>query len=118
MKKVFGSNFFERRSIKALPLVVSFLLPLIYSQLAISASDNNKVNIKCYVSLVNGNEIISFWSVSQNKMQKLKDNIIGKKVQPVNSKKKVKIYKAYECVLEDNTFESSKARLLDNKTPR
>lgn len=88
--------------------------------MALSAdkSENVKVAVKCHVLLVGGKEMISFWSIQQNQLKKLKDNIIGKKTLPLESKHRIKIYQAFECVLEDDEFNSSKARLLDSKTPR
>lgn len=113
-------NFLKNNSLKTLFIIVSLLLPLSYSQITLSANfkENDKVSVKCHVSLVDGNDIISFWSVQQNRLGELKDNIVGKKVTTSTSNQRIKIYKAYECALEDNDFKTSKARLLDSKTPR
>jgi len=112
---------FSRNHLKALPLAMSLLLPLTFSQIALSADGNhetNKVPAKCHVSLIDGNEVISFWSVQQKKLSKLKDSIVGKKAYSPQSNSRIKIYKTFECVLDDDDFKSRKARLLDSKTPR
>lgn len=114
-------GFIKKDKLKVLSMVVSLVLPLTYSQIAFSAADNhknNKISAKCHVLLVGGNEIISLWSIQQKQLKKLKDNIIGKKILPQQSIQRIKIYQAFECVLEEDTFQSSKARLLDSKTPR
>lgn len=120
MKNMYSSNFFKNSNVKLFVCAMSLLLPLTYSQVALSADNiaNSKVAIKCHVLLVGGKEVISLWSVQQKKLQKLKDNIVGKKIRTPKSKQKIEIYQAYECVLEDDEFKSSKARLLDSKTPR
>jgi len=79
---------------------------------------NKKVNAKCHVELVGGSEIIQFWHIKSEGLSKLAKHIVGKKVTKQKSKDKVKIYKAYECVLERDKFTSLKAQSLDKKTPR
>ncbi len=114
-------NFLKKGKLKLLSMVVSLVLPLMHSQMALAAVDNHnnsKVSAKCHVLLVGGNEIISLWYIQQKQLKKLKDNIVGKKVLPQQSIQRIKIYQAFECVLEDDTFQSGKARLLDSQTPR
>jgi len=81
------------------------------------ASDK-KVDVKCHVALVDGKETIQFWRTKSDGLSKLTKHIVGKKVSIQNSLDKVKIYKAYECVLEGDKFTSLKAQSLDMKTPR
>lgn len=125
MNKPFGTNFifriFDNNHLKFLPVVISTLLSLTFSQVALSANEikeTNKVSVKCHVLLVDGNEAISLWSIQLKKLNKLKDNIVGKKVHTAKSKHKVKISKAFQCVLDDDDFQSSIARFLDSQTPR
>jgi len=81
-------------------------------------ASNKNVNAKCHVALVDGKEIIQFWNIKSKDLSKLAKHIAGKKVTKQKSQDKVKIYKAYECVLERDNFTSLKAQSLDKKTPR
>jgi hypothetical protein len=83
------------------------------------------VNAKCYVELVGGGETISLWSVKPSLLKKLKHNIIGQKIRVIGSKKpkapsknKAIIYKAKECILEEDEFSSPRARAMDKELPR
>ncbi len=120
MKNICSFKFLRNNHFELLVCAISLLLLLTYSQMALAANnnDNRKVAAKCHVVLVGGTEAISFWTIQQKKLQKLKDNIVGKKIQPLGSTQKISIYQAFECVLEDGAFQSTKARLLDSKTPR
>jgi hypothetical protein len=104
-----------------------FLLLAIFSVQAVKpvipvdergGGNNKKVNAKCHVALIDGNEIIQFWLTKPERLSKLANYIVGKKVMKQKSLEKVKIYKAYECVLEGHEFTSLKAQSLDKKTPR
>jgi hypothetical protein len=79
---------------------------------------NKKVSAKCHVVLVDGNEIIKFWQIKPEGLSKLANHIVGSQVTKQKSRNRVKIYKAYECVLERDKFTSLKAQSLDKKTPR
>jgi hypothetical protein len=125
MKKSCGINFifstFDSNHLKFLLLAISLLLPLTYSQFALSADvsrETNKVSAKCHVLLVDGNEAISLWSVQQKELETLKNNIVGKKIHIAKSKDRVKISQSFQCVLDDDEFKSSIARFLDSQTPR
>ena len=80
--------------------------------------NNKKVNAKCHVALIDGSEVIQFWLTKPEVISKLANHIVGKKVMKKKSLDKIKIYKAYECVLEGHEFTSLKAQALDKKTPR
>jgi len=120
LRSKFSFDFLKNGKLLTSTFIVSMFLLTTYSQIALSANKQNsaKVAVKCHVLLVDGKQMISLWSIQQNQLKKLKDNIIGKKILPLESIQRVKIYQAYECVLEDDAFESTKARLLDSKTPR
>jgi len=103
--------------IKVLPLVT--LLALSYSTEAKSKEkQSKKVNVKCFIELVGGGDMVSFWHVSQKKVSSLSKSIIGRKVMLLNSKQKAQIYKAYECVLSTDNFTNSRAKIVDAKTAR
>tara|TARA_R110001583_G_scaffold1152_16_gene9606 strand:+ start:16589 stop:16945 length:357 start_codon:yes stop_codon:yes gene_type:complete len=82
------------------------------------------VNAKCYVELVGGGETISLWLVKPSLLKKLADKIVDQKIlliasaQNRQSKKKSTIYKAKQCVLEEDEFSSSRARAIDKELPR
>lgn len=83
-----------------------------------SEKEGKKVDVKCFVELVGGGEMVSFWNVSQNKISSLSKSITGHKVMAPNSKQKIKIYQVHECVLLNDDFTGSKAKMLDATTAR
>lgn len=83
-----------------------------------SAKEDKKVDVKCFVELVGGGETISFWSISAKKAANLSKSITGHKISVPNSKQKVKIYKAHECVFLKDDFAGSRAKIVDAKTAR
>lgn len=98
--------------------VISVCIITIFSISAAKAKPVNKVNAKCHVALINGHEAIVFYHIKAKKFSRLTDNIVGKKVLTQESNKKIKIYRAYECVLATQTFTKPQSRLLDAKTQR
>jgi hypothetical protein len=104
----------------------TFLFFVFSSQVAMSnetgkkrnTEKNKQVNAKCHVSLINGNEDILLYRIKAKKYPKLSENIVGKKVTTSTSNKKIKIYKVHQCVLDDEAFSHSRAKLLDEKTMR
>ena len=101
-----------------------FSLLLLFSTSAVIANEwsNNKANnqgklvtMKCHVVLVNGNETIAFWRLSYKKSKNMSSWVVGTKILPQGSAKKVKIYSVYECVLNSETFSTLKSQRLDNK---
>ncbi|NQY87313.1 MAG: hypothetical protein HRT51_06085 [Colwellia sp.] len=81
-----------------------------------STKQDKKVDAKCFVELIGGGEMVSFWNVSQNKVSNLSKSITGHKVMVPGSKQKVKIYKAYECVLFKADFTGRRAKIVDAET--
>jgi hypothetical protein len=79
---------------------------------------DKKVDVKCFVELVGGGEVVSFWNVSTSKVSRLSKSIAGQKVTVPNSKQKVKIYKVHECALLKDDFTNSKAKRVDARTAR
>lgn len=77
-----------------------------------------KVNAKCHVTLLDGSETVIFWRTQPKKLSKLVNNIVGQKVATHKSLEKMKIYKAFQCVLDGDDFTSFQARSIDEKTPR
>lgn len=75
-----------------------------------------QVNAKCHVALIDGSEEILLYRIAIEKYRKLANSIVGSKVSTSKSNKKIKVYRAYECVLEDDAFTSRKAQSLDRNT--
>jgi|GEM_PF-1051318 len=82
------------------------------------AKQDKKVDAKCYVELIGGGEMITFWNIPSKKLSGLSKSIVGHQVMKPKTKQKAKIYKAYECVLLKNEFSTSKAKIVDAKTAR
>ena len=80
--------------------------------------NNKKVNAKCHVVLVDGSEAIIFYRIKAEKFSKLTNKIVGKRVLTQKSTKKIKVYRAYECVLDKDDFTSPNSQSLDKKTER
>ncbi|MBL4822035.1 MAG: TapY2 family type IVa secretion system protein [Colwellia sp.] len=103
---------------------IRILLPMILFMISneleakTSTKQDKKVDAKCFVELVGGGEIVSFWNVSENKVSGLSKSITGHKVMVSNSKQKVKIYKTHECVLLKDDFTGSRAKIVDAETAR
>lgn len=77
-----------------------------------------QVSAKCHVTLIDGSEVITFWRIKPKSLVKLTNKVVGKKVSTQKSVEKIKVYRAFQCVLEDDDFTSLKARKLDENTPR
>lgn len=83
--------------------------------------EDKPVDAKCYVELVGGSETISLWRVKPSKLRSLIHKVKGAEVFIIprqSQQKKGTIYKAHECVLEEDDFSSSIARTMDKATPR
>lgn len=83
-----------------------------------SIEKNKKVNAKCHVTLVDGSEAVIFWRTQPKKISTLVNNIVGQKVGTHKSLEKIKIYRAFQCVLDGEDFSSFQARTIDEKTAR
>jgi hypothetical protein len=110
-------NIFTNNAVKVVSLVAVLAFSFIIEAKPSKKTDQ-KVNVKCFVELVGGGEMVSFWSVPQNKVSNLSKSIVGHKVMLPNSKQKIKIYKAHACVLLKDDFTDSRARIVDEKTAR
>ncbi|MGL1958835.1 MAG: TapY2 family type IVa secretion system protein [Colwellia sp.] len=77
-----------------------------------------KVDAKCYIQLVGGEEAISLWLVEPSKLKKLSQTIVGQNVLIPSKKNKSTIYKVIECVLAADEFSSKRAKKMDEELPR
>jgi len=76
------------------------------------------ITAKCHVALIDGSEAIIFHHIKSKNFHKLKSSVAGQKVLTQKSPKKIKVYKASECVMDEDDFISVKAQALDKKTER
>ncbi len=99
-------------------LFIVILLSQATSAFAAKDKAAKKVDAKCYIEIVGGGSMISFWTTTAKKLSSLPNKIVGTKVTKLGSKQKVAVYKVFECVLSQDKFKSAVARALDEKTPR
>ncbi|MCI2283145.1 TapY2 family type IVa secretion system protein [Colwellia sp. MSW7] len=83
-----------------------------------TATEDKKVDVKCFVELIGGRETISFWYIPSSQVSNLVNSITGRQVSIPHSKQKETIYKAHECVLLQDDFSGSKAKIVDEKVAR
>ena len=116
-----------RNIIKLIPLMAIASLSLSGVAMAKEKAvqlNEKAVNVKCFVELVGGGETISLWLVKPSLLKGFSRSIVGRDILPltnnsqINSKKKSTIYKAMQCVLEENDFTSARARAMDKESPR
>lgn len=101
--------------------IVPFLTVLVFNipaEAKSSQKDNTKVDVKCFVELVGGEETVSFWNIPTHQVSNLINTVVGQKVSIPHSKQKGIIYKANECVLLKDNFSGNKAKMLDDKIAR
>jgi len=85
---------------------------------ATKAAKNYNVDAKCHVELVNGEEMIYLASIKEGKINKLVDTLPNRKIPTHLSREKQQVLRAFECVLMEEKFISSKANELFDKQPR
>ncbi len=108
-------NILAINSMKIIPLVTMLAFSFVIEAKQ-SKKEGKKVDVKCFVELVGGGEVVSYWNVSQKKVTSLSKSITGRKVMLPNSKQKVPVYKVHECVLLSESFTGSRAKIVDAKT--
>lgn len=85
---------------------------------ATSPSITYKVDVKCYVELVDDIEMIYFARVKNSQINTLVDTLVGKKIPVPFARNKHQVQQAFECVLLESKFNSRKANDLFEKQPR
>ncbi len=113
-----------KRAIKLISflLVVSISSPGMANGAAsstkIKLDNEKKQNAKCYVQLVGGGEAISLWLVKPSLLKNLKRKIVGQEILVIQTQKKANIYRAKECILEEDDFKDTRALAMDKELPR
>ena len=104
-------------------IVLSIALPiLMLASVSVSAATNDKnpeekIDMKCYVSLHTGANSIVKASIRRKQISQLKTMISGRDMLTTLSDKRITVYKVYECVELADKFTSRKANKLDKETP-
>lgn len=101
--------------------IITFILTANYSLSAAAANiveKKYKVDAKCHVELVGGQQVIYFARVKQSQVNKLVNTLVNRKIPTSIAKEKQKVYRAFECVLLDAKFNSLKANQLFDSQAR
>ena len=77
-----------------------------------------KVEVKCHVELYGGSEAIHFRKIRKDKVAKLEQRLLNKKIKVANIKGKQKIYKVLECVPLNEEFSQLQSKNIDKNTAR
>lgn len=91
-------------------LIVCFIFCLVASSQA--ATKKGKVDVKCHIELLGGEQTIYLAQVKQKKLKNLVNILKNRRIITSTSTDKKKVYKVFECVLNDETFKSAQARQL------
>jgi hypothetical protein len=83
-----------------------------------SVGTKHKVDAKCHVELVSGEQVIYFATVKESQVNKLVDTLTNRKITTPFAKDKQKVNRAFECVLLNAKFNAVKANQLFDKQPR
>jgi len=75
------------------------------------------VEMKCYVELMGGGEVIRFTNTPYTSFKKLTEILLMQKVRLNNTDSPRAIYKVKECVPLKEKFKSSRAQKLFENTP-
>lgn len=76
------------------------------------------IEMKCYVELMGGGEVISFTNTPYQNLHELTQLLIGQKVKLTSDDTARAIYKVKECVPLKDKFTSKRAQTLFLNTPR
>ncbi|NQY62388.1 MAG: hypothetical protein HRT38_01490 [Alteromonadaceae bacterium] len=103
---------------KLLPL--SLLLPLIiFSTIADSKQSSKRIEMKCYVSMIGGEELIHYIVLNNEEAAiNIEQYLLGKKILTTKSIKKRQVYKVKECISSSKKFADATPKYLDKNTAR
>ncbi|PCI60068.1 MAG: hypothetical protein COB35_10025 [Gammaproteobacteria bacterium] len=85
-----------------------------------AAAEQNgaKVEIKCWVELYGGKDIIHFANINLQNLNGYGNYLVGRKVKTAFRKEKLKVYKVKECVKLNEKFSSDRGRQVDENSIR
>jgi hypothetical protein len=96
-------------------LIVIFSLS---SHLTLAKQKVDKVEVKCHVELYGGGETVHFRKLKKDKLTKLEQRLVNKKINVAKMKAKQTIYKVIECVSLDKEFSTFQSKGVDKNTAR
>jgi hypothetical protein len=99
-------------------MVLTLALFASNSSAADKVKADKKVDAKCHIELIGGVQTIYFATVKSSQVSSMTKSLVNHKVSTTLSNKKLQVYKAFECVLLTDKFNSETARMLFEKTPR
>lgn len=78
----------------------------------------DKVEVKCHVELYGGGETIHFRKIKKDKLAKLEQRLVNKKIKVAKIEGKQTIYKVIECVSLNEEFSTFQSKRVDKDTAR
>ncbi|NQY33524.1 MAG: hypothetical protein HRT37_00870 [Alteromonadaceae bacterium] len=104
---------------KSLFLALPIFSTVILSTVIHSKESIKRIEMKCYVSMIGGADLIHYIVLNSEEAAKnLKQSLPGQKILTTESNKKQQIYKVKECVSSSNKFANAIAKYLDKNTAR
>lgn len=91
-------------------IISCFIFCLIGSSHA--AAKENKVDVKCHIELLGGEQTIYLAQVKQKQLKNVVNILKNRRIVTNTSNEKKKVYKVLECVLNNEAFKSLQARQL------
>ncbi|MGB1261533.1 MAG: TapY2 family type IVa secretion system protein [Cognaticolwellia sp.] len=82
------------------------------SEAAKNSKQDKKVEVQCHVELVGGQQTIYLAKVREKRVNKLVDSLVNRKIPTQLSRKKQRVYRAFECKRKGEKFTSPKAKRL------
>ncbi|WP_286266238.1 TapY2 family type IVa secretion system protein [Thalassotalea atypica] len=83
-----------------------------------TSTNANKVEVKCHLELLGGGEMIHFANIPADRFNSYVKGLTKRKVMVNDAKKKVAVYKVFECITADSDFSNSRAKTLEESTLR
>lgn len=94
------------------------VLAVVIVLLAFSAHAERKYEYKCWVTLTNGEQVISFQKLSPKNSNSRAKLLVEKKSRVSTPKGMKSVTTVHECVKLNQQFITPEAKALDEKTPR
>jgi hypothetical protein len=103
---------------KILFLSILFVVSALSSYSTLANQKVEKIEVKCHVEIYGGGEAIYFRKIKKDKLDKLEQRLVNKKIKVPKMKEKQKIYKVLECVSLDKEFSTFQSKRVDKDTAR
>jgi len=103
---------------KTLFLSILFVTFSLSSHSTLAKQKIEKVEVKCHVELYGGGETVHFRKIKKDKLVKLEQRLVNKKIKVAKIKEKQIIYKVLECVSLGKEFTTFQSKRIDKDTAR